>query len=118
LNLVHGAREEGETRHIAHSFPVVDEFQILAACEQALIKYREQIPDPGSRGASTHNNTGNKFQILEAGEQALIKYRAGIFKKSMGAKHRGGIGFSYRPARLHRLAEFIPWNQFRGPINI
>jgi hypothetical protein len=44
--------------------------------------------------------------------------RAGIFKKSMGAKHRGGIGFSYRPARLHRLAEFIPWHQFRGPINI
>jgi hypothetical protein len=44
--------------------------------------------------------------------------RAGIFKKSMGARHRGGIGFSYRPARLHRLAEFIPWNQFRGPINL
>jgi hypothetical protein len=31
----------------------------------------------------------------------------------MGARHRGGIGFSYRPARLHRLAEFIPWHQFR-----
>jgi hypothetical protein len=44
--------------------------------------------------------------------------RAGIFKKSMGARHRGGIGFLYRPARLHRLAEFIPWNQCRGPINI
>jgi hypothetical protein len=36
----------------------------------------------------------------------------------MGARHRGGIGFSYRPARLHRLAEFIPWHQFRGPIHI
>ncbi len=35
--------------------------------------------------------------------------RAGIFKKFMGARHRGGIGFSYRPARLHRLAEFISW---------
>jgi hypothetical protein len=44
--------------------------------------------------------------------------RAGIFKNSMGARRRGGIGFSYRPARLHRLAEFIPWHQFRGPINI
>jgi hypothetical protein len=41
-----------------------------------------------------------------------------FFKKSMRARHRGGIGFSYRPARLHRLAEFIPWNQCRGPINI
>jgi hypothetical protein len=27
-------------------------------------------------------------------------FRAGIFKKSMGARHRGEIGFSYRPARL------------------
>ncbi len=44
--------------------------------------------------------------------------RAGIFKKYMGARNQGGIGLSYRPARLHRLAEFIPWNQFRGPINI
>jgi hypothetical protein len=43
---------------------------------------------------------------------------AGIFKKSMGARYWGGIGFSYRPARLHRLAEYIPWHQFRGPINI
>ena len=43
---------------------------------------------------------------------------AGIFKKSMGARNRGGIGLSYRPARLHRLAEFSPWNQFRGLINI
>jgi hypothetical protein len=44
--------------------------------------------------------------------------RAGIFKKSMGARKRGGIGLSYWPDRLHRLAEFIPWNQCRGPINI
>jgi hypothetical protein len=36
----------------------------------------------------------------------------------MGARHQEGIGLSYRPARLHRLAEFIPWYQFRGPINI
>jgi hypothetical protein len=43
--------------------------------------------------------------------------RAGIFKKSMGARNREGIGLSYRPARLHRLAEFIPWNQFRGAHN-
>jgi hypothetical protein len=43
---------------------------------------------------------------------------AGIFKQSMGARNRVGIGLSYRPARLHTLAELIPWNQFRGPINI
>jgi hypothetical protein len=34
-------------------------------------------------------------------------HRAGIFEKSMGARNRGGIGLSYRAARLHRLAEFI-----------
>ena len=27
----------------------------------------------------------------------------------MGARNREGIGLSYRPARLHRLAEFMPW---------
>ncbi len=43
---------------------------------------------------------------------------AGIFKESMGTRNRGGIGLSYRPARLHRLAELIPWNRFRGPINV
>jgi hypothetical protein len=36
----------------------------------------------------------------------------------MGARHRVGIGLLYRPARLHRLAEFIPWNRFRGPIHV
>ena len=48
----------------------------------------------------------------------LVFYRAGIFKKSMGARHRVGIGLSYRPARLHRLTEFIPWNRFLGSINV
>ncbi len=44
--------------------------------------------------------------------------RAGIFKQSMGARNRVGIELSYRPARLHRLAEFIPWNRFLGSINV
>jgi hypothetical protein len=39
--------------------------------------------------------------------QPYLTYRAGIFKKYMGARHRGGIGFSNRAARLHRLAEFF-----------
>jgi hypothetical protein len=37
--------------------------------------------------------------------------RAGIFKESMGARNRGGIGLLYQPARL---AEIIPWNPFSG----
>jgi hypothetical protein len=37
----------------------------------------------------------------------MNKSRAGIFKKSKGARNRVGIGLSYRPAKLHRLAEFF-----------
>jgi hypothetical protein len=33
---------------------------------------------------------------------------AGILEQSMGARNRVGIGLSYRPARLQRLAELIP----------
>jgi hypothetical protein len=33
---------------------------------------------------------------------------AGIFKQSLGARNRVGIGLSYRPARLHSLAKLIP----------
>ncbi len=36
----------------------------------------------------------------------------------MGARYRVGIRLSYRPARLHRLAEFIPLNRFLGSINV
>jgi hypothetical protein len=36
----------------------------------------------------------------------------------MGAWNRVGIGLSYRPARLHRLAEFIRWDRFLSSINI
>ena len=51
-------------------------------------------------------------------QNVLCSPRAGIFKQSMGARNRLGIGLSYRPARLHRLAEFIPWNRFLGSINV
>jgi hypothetical protein len=33
---------------------------------------------------------------------------AGILEQSIGARNRVGIWLSYRPARLHRLAELIP----------
>ncbi len=47
-------------------------------------------------------------------QQTRAKIWAGIFKQSMGARNRVGIGLSYHPARLHRLAESIPWNRFLG----
>ncbi len=40
------------------------------------------------------------------------------FKQSMGARNRVGVGLSYRPAGLHRLAEFFSWNRFLGSINV
>jgi hypothetical protein len=36
--------------------------------------------------------------------------------ESMGARYRVGIGWSYRPARLHSLAELVPWNKFLGSL--
>ncbi len=33
-----------------------------------------------------------------------------FFNNLWGARNRVGMGLSYWPARLHRLAEMIPWN--------
>jgi hypothetical protein len=41
-------------------------------------------------------------------------FSAGIWEQSMGARNRVGIGLSYRPARLHRLAKSVPSNRFLG----
>ncbi len=44
---------------------------------------------------------------------------AGIFKQSMGARNRVGIGLSpHRPNRLHRLSESILWNWFLGSLKV
>jgi hypothetical protein len=36
----------------------------------------------------------------------------------MVARSRVGIRFSYWPARLHNLAELIPFNQFLGSLKV
>jgi hypothetical protein len=41
-----------------------------------------------------------------------------LFKQSYGAKNLVGIGLAYRPARLHRLEELIPWNRFLGSLKV
>ncbi len=43
---------------------------------------------------------------------------AWIFKQSMEARNRVGIGLSFRPARLHSLAELVPWNRFLGSLKV
>ncbi len=47
-----------------------------------------------------------------------VQISAGIFKQSMGARNRVGIGLSYRLARLHSLAELVPWNRFLGSVKV
>ncbi len=63
------------------------------------------------------NSTYGTRPYLEQ-SQLFIQTWAGFFKQSVGARNRVGLGLSYRPARLHRLAEFIPWNRFLGSINV
>jgi hypothetical protein len=46
---------------------------------------------------------------------------AGILEQSIGGgggRNRVGIGLLYRPAKIHRLLESIPWNRFLGPIKV
>ncbi len=69
---------------------------------------------PGEVSAPSVGQAGTSLLALWASER---QHRhaggscAGIFKQSLGARNRVGIGLSYRPARLHRLAELIPWNR-------
>jgi hypothetical protein len=47
-----------------------------------------------------------------------IRAQCWILEQVMGARNRVGIGLSYRPARLHRLAELIPGNRFLGTLKV
>ncbi len=42
------------------------------------------------------------------------EYCAGIFTQSMVARNGVWLGLSYRPGRLHKLAELVPWNRIVG----
>jgi hypothetical protein len=47
-----------------------------------------------------------------------LKSSAGILEQSMGARNRVGVGLSYRPARIYRLAELINGNRFLGSLKV
>ncbi len=66
-----------------------------------------------TRLISFTKNASNQRSILP-----VCGPKVGIFKQYIGARNRGGMGLSYRAARLHRLAELIPRNQFLGSINV
>jgi hypothetical protein len=72
-------------------------------------------------GPPTMTAPGSEYFTKELACQLLIclfgtsaEGQIGIFKQSMGARNRVGIGLSYRTASLHRLAEWIPWNRLLG----
>jgi hypothetical protein len=77
------------------------------------------LPPPGLVPAlpgtllQQHNITQHHLTCL-----SCVVGCAGILEQSMGARNQVGIGLSYRPARLHRLAESIPWNRYLGSLNI
>ncbi len=48
----------------------------------------------------------------------MVSTCAGIYEQSMGARNRVGLGLSYRPARLHRLAELVSWNRFFDSLKV
>ncbi len=54
--------------------------------------------------------------VVQIGTENMTS--GGIFKQSMGARNRVGLGLSYRPARLQRPAEMVPWNRFLGSLKV
>jgi hypothetical protein len=47
-----------------------------------------------------------------------VKNCAGICKQYMGARNQVEIELSYGSARLHSLAELLPWNRFLGSLKV
>jgi hypothetical protein len=39
-----------------------------------------------------------------------------VLNNLWGARSQVGIGLLYRPARLHGLVEFVPWNRILGSL--
>jgi hypothetical protein len=68
--------------------------------------------------AFTERDQKQTMKISEESRQTGFIASAGIFEQSMGARDRIGIGLSYRLARLHSLAELLPWNRFMGSLKV
>ncbi len=79
---------------------------------------RESISDRHKSGDFNVRERVSQREERSAGREYRIQASAGIFKQSMGARNRAGIGLVYRPARLHSLVELVPWNRFLGSIKV
>ena len=58
------------------------------------------------------------FKTFEPKNRFRLTMQCWNFLQSMGARNRVGIGLSYRPARLQRLAELVHWNRFLGSLKV
>jgi hypothetical protein len=47
-----------------------------------------------------------------------IRWKIGGIGLGIGIGNREGIGLSYQPARLHKLAELIPCNRFLASLKV
>ncbi len=56
------------------------------------------------------------YELWHSG--CLFSSCAAILEQTMGARNRVGIGLSYLPTRLHRLAESIHGNRFFGSLKV
>ncbi len=77
-------------------------FAAAAAAFNILSSFTSAIKSINLRSPGIDSQPGGPVR------QPYLSYRptrAGIIKEAMGARNRGGRGFSYRPAGLHRLAE-------------
>ncbi len=62
---------------------------------------------------------GRAHSLDQPQKDSASKNQSWNFKTIYGARNRLGIWLSYRPARLHRMADLIPWNRFLlGSINV
>jgi hypothetical protein len=82
-------------------------FMIFESCLNSILNQ--------SQNFLTSKELKNRFQGTSSARLCILSW---VFKKSMGARHRVGIGLSYRPAMLHRLAELMPWHRFLGSIKV
>jgi hypothetical protein len=81
----------------------------------SLIPEHNYVPPSGDGIFKNFRSPG--INSKESFPSPAYKDCAGILEQSMVTRNRVGVGLSYRPARLHRLAESIPWNRFVGPKN-
>jgi hypothetical protein len=108
-----GRMKEDEPLYSGKRRPIL--CRSLAACGDPM----PETSTPGSGTGNVHaahlkipESEGARGRETNTGMGRPGVYCAGIFKQSMEARKRVGIVLSYRPAKLHSLAELVPWNRF------